>query len=510
MARRPDAALAHRAGAHHAPLGAGPTPRHLSTGARHRALRIAAVVVAVALVGVLVLAGYWFLRLQTNLRQAPLSAGTGTADASSDATDRLQILIVGTDTRDGANSAYGTAEDSAGTGNADVMILMDIPEDNQRITMVSFPRDLMVPIPACEDSETGVKHNAVPVGQLNSSMSLAGPGCTVDALNSITGLTIDHFLIADFNAVKELSNTIGGVQVCVNADIDDSYSGLKLRAGQNTIKGEQALAFLRSRHGVGDGSDLSRIKSQQTFLASLARKVRSDGTLGNVPKMLGIADTITRNLTVDSPLANPQSLLTIGNRLKDVDLAKVAFVTVPIEEYPADPARVQLKEPDAEGLFQALRDGRDLTAPDAPAPTSTPSATPPPSGAPAPTAPSTRAYDASTQPVAVADGTGAVGRGKQLLEYLAKDGFASATLFDAEPAAATTVYYSVGFEDVAADIAARFKLPAAQVQPSTAIYGVQLYAGADFTSGDRFVAKVPKDVVAQTAAEKTCQSAYGY
>ena len=464
-----------------------------------------AIVLALVLVALVAAAGYWVLRLQTNLRQAPLSAGTASADASSDATDRLQLLIVGTDTRDGANSAYGSSEDSAGSGNADVMILMDISADNQRITMVSFPRDLMVPIPACQDPDDRTRHPAVPVGQLNSSMSLAGPGCTVDTINHLTGLSIDHFLVADFNAVKELSNTIGGVDVCVSAAIDDPSSGLKLAAGTNTVQGEQALAFLRSRHGVGDGSDLSRIKSQQAFLASLARKVRADGTIGNVPKMLGIADTITRNLTVDKGLANPQALLTIGNRLRDIDLGKVAFVTVPTEAYVADPNRIQLAEPDAEGLFQALREGRDLTSPQAPTAEPSPSASVPSAGGAAP-AP----YEKSVQPVAVANGSGVPGRAQEILGHLVAEGFAEASAFAAVPVASTAVYYGPGYEQVAADVAARFGLPAAQVLPSPGVPGVQLYIGQDFATGDRFEAKVPEGIVFQTAADATCQSAFGY
>ena len=470
-----------------------------------------AAVAAFVLLGVIVFAGYWVLRLQSNLKQAPLSAGSATADASSDANDRLQILIMGSDTRDGANKEYGSQADSAGYGNSDVMILMDISADNRQISMTSFPRDLMVPIPACTDPKTKQTYPAQSAGQLNSAMSEAGPGCLLDTISKITGLTVDHFLLADFNAVKELSNTIGGVQVCVNAAVDDPASGLKLNAGTNTVQGEQALAFLRSRHGVGDGSDLSRIKSQQAFLASLARKVKSDGTLTDVPKMLSIADTITRNLTVDSGLANPKSLLTIGSRLKDVDLSKVAFVTVPWEPYVNDPNRVQIKEPDAEGLFQAMREGRDLTAPKGTAPASpsdSASAAPTETGAAPTSAPP--AYNKAIQPVSVANGSGVQGRAQDILGYLKADGFAQLQTFAAAPSATTVVYYSTGFEDVATDIAARFGLPAAQVQPSTAIRGVQFYVGSDFTAGEKYSAPVPENVVAQTAAEATWPAAVGH
>ncbi|MEA5455315.1 LCP family protein [Sinomonas sp. JGH33] len=460
---------------------------------------------ALTLVGVIAFAGYWTWRLQSNIREAPLSAGNSTADANNDATDPLQILIIGTDTRDGADAAYGSQTDSSGYGNSDVMILMNISGDNKIVSMTSFPRDLMVPIPKCHDPKTNRDFPAQAMAQINSAMSEAGPGCIVDTVNKLTGLTIDHFMVADFNAVKDLSNTIGGVQVCVNAPVNDPLSGLKLPAGTSTIQGEMALSFLRSRHGVGDGSDISRIKSQQEFLASLTRKVKSDGTLTDVPKLLSIADTITKNLTVDSGLANPQAMLTIANRLKAVDLGKVAFVTVPWEPYTADPNRVQVKEPDAGSLFQALRDNRDLTAPATASPG--PSASSEPSATTTATAPP--AYNKALQPVSVANGTGVPGRALEVAKFLIGQGFAKTTEFNANGVAATNVYYGANFADVAKDVAASLGIPESQVHPAN-IAGVQVYLGQDFTTGTHYTPKLPDNVVAQTAADSTCQAAFGH
>lgn len=484
----------------------GPVPRHART---RRALplwaKILGGVVALGLVGAIAFAGYWTWRLQNNIHEAPLSAGHGTADASNDATDPLQILIIGTDTRAGSDAAYGSQNDSSGYGNSDVMILMNISADNKVVSMTSFPRDLMVPIPACHDPQTGKDYPAQAVGQINSAMMEAGPGCAVDTVNQLTGLQVDHFMVADFNAVKDLSNTIGGVPVCVTAPINDPLSGLKLPAGTSTIQGEMALSFLRSRHGVGDGSDLSRIKSQQEFLASLARKVKSDGTLTDVPKLLSIADTITKNLTVDSGLANPQSMITIATRLRAVDLSKVAFVTVPWEPYTADPNRVQIKQPDAGALFEALRANRDLTAPAAPATDSSASGSTPPS---APSTPAAPAYNKAAQPVSVADGTGVAGRATELATFLKGQGFTKTTAFAAAPVATTNVYYGPNFQDVAKDVAAELGIPDGQVQPAS-ISGVQVYAGQDFTTGTHYTPKLPDTVVAQTAADNTCQAAFG-
>jgi LCP family protein required for cell wall assembly len=486
----------------------GPVPRHART--RHKVplwVKILGGIVALGLVGAIAFAGYWTWRLQNNIHEAPLSAGNAKADAGNDATDPLQILIIGTDTRAGADAAYGSQDDSSGYGNSDVMILMNISADNKVVSMTSFPRDLMVPIPACHDPQTGKDYPAQQIGQINAAMKEAGPGCTVDTVNKLTGLQIDHFMVADFNAVKDLSNTIGGVPVCVTAPIDDPMSGLKLPAGTSTIQGEMALSFLRSRHGVGDGSDLSRIKSQQEFLASLARKVKSDGTLTDVPKLLSIADTITKNLTVDSGLANPQSMITIATRLRSVDLSKVAFVTVPWEPFTEDPNRVQVKQPDAGALFEALRANRDLTAPppSAAASASSSAGATPSSAAPTAVAP---AYNKALQSVAVANGTGVAAQATALATFLKDQGFTKTTAFAAAPVATTNVYYGPNFQDVAKDVAASLGIPEGQVQ-AAAISGVQVYAGQDFTSGTHYTPKVPDNVVAQTAADNTCQAAFG-
>ena len=103
----------------------------------------------------------------------------------------------------------------------------------------------------------------------------------MDTVNKITGLEIDHFMMADFNAVKELSNAVGGVEVCISDAVYDPDSRLRLPAGNSQVQGEQALAFLRTRHAFADGGDLGRIKAQQGFLSSLTRKIKDDGTLSN-------------------------------------------------------------------------------------------------------------------------------------------------------------------------------------------------------------------------------------
>lgn len=455
-------------------------------------------VVSVLLLGVLAFGGYWAWRLQSNISTAALTAGgERTEGAVNDSTDRMQILVLGSDTRSGNNSQYGSADDSSGYGQSDVMMLLDISADNKHVNVVSFPRDLLVNIPACTDSKTGQKYPAQQGAMINSAMKQAGIGCAVDTVNKLTGMEIDHFMMADFNAVKELSNAVGGVDVCVSDAVDDPDSGLHLPAGTSQVQGEQALAFLRTRHAFANGGDLGRIKAQQGFLASLSRKLKSEGTLANPEKTLTIADTVTKNLTVDSGLSSVPSLLTIANRLKNIDPASVNFITTPTVPAPQDPNRLVLDQPAASNFFAALRSNPDL---------SQSAATP----APAPATPAAPAYDKALQPISVANGTGVTGRSTAIAALLSDAGFTKVTKLQATVRTQTMVYYSSGYEDVAADVAALFGLPASSVQQVANIQGVQLSAGTDFATGTKPAAPPSSpdsgSVVAQTGSDQTCEA----
>jgi LCP family protein required for cell wall assembly len=466
----------------------------------------------VLLLGVIAFGGYWFIRLQGNISKQALGAGNSRTDGALDeARDRMQILVLGSDTRDGKNSQYGGAGDSSGYGHSDVMMLMDISADNKRVNVISFPRDLLVDIPKCVDQETKKEFPAQKSVMINAAMSEAGIGCAVDTVNKLTGLEIDHFMMADFNSVKELSNTVGGVDVCVSDAIYDPDSGLRLPKGTSKVQGEQALSYVRTRHAFGDGGDLGRIKAQQGFLSSLVRKIKDDGTLSNPAQMLGIADAITKNLTVDEGLASVPTLLTVGNRLKNIDVGKVAFVAAPTEPAVSDSNRLQLAEPAASQLFAALRKDVDLTDPGA-TPAASASAEPTANAA-EPTAsqtPAAPAYDKALQPVTVANGSGDAAKARQAIGALTAAGFTKTGQLAAGAVPTTAVYYQAGFADVAADIAALLGVPSSQVLPASGVSGVQAYLGSDYTAGapqpDAAVT-LPPDIVNQTAGDTVCQQA---
>ncbi|HEY1158730.1 MAG TPA: LCP family protein, partial [Arthrobacter sp.] len=171
---------------HSRPLGRAP-----------RWVKALTAVVSVLLLGVLAFGGYWAWRLQSNISTSQLSAGgERTEGAVNDSTDRLQILVLGSDTRSGSNSQYGTADQSSGYGQSDVMMLLDISADNKHVNVVSFPRDLLVDVPACTDSKTNQTYPEQKSAMINSAMAQAGIGCAVDTVNKLTGLEVDHFMMA--------------------------------------------------------------------------------------------------------------------------------------------------------------------------------------------------------------------------------------------------------------------------------------------------------------------------
>ncbi|MGW9404965.1 LCP family protein [Arthrobacter sp. NPDC055585] len=482
-----------------------PGGRHLGNGAArggHPVLASIALLLSLTLVSGLVFAGVQLLRLQSNFDTKPLNIGQDQDGLPADTnTDSMQILVLGTDNREGQDS-----------NNSDVMMLVNMAADRSHVTVVSFPRDLLVALPACTDPESGMQYQAMDLAQLNGALGNGGPGCTVAAINELTGLSIDHFMMADFNAVKELSNTLGGVEVCVNQPVDDPLSGLNIPAGVSSIQGDQALAFLRTRHGFGNGGDEGRIKAQQSFLASMVRKVQGEGTLNNLPRLYSIADTVTKNLTVDEGLTDIPTLIAMAGRMKDVDLGSVAFVTVPVVPYELDPNRLVLDEAAAQPLFDALVADQPIGVaaeePAAPG-TGTPGTETP---APEETEP---AVDPAAIPVTLLDGISgsASGRDAELAEYLLSEGFTQAIAggLSESTTPGTQVFFTPGYDAMALQVAEALNIPASQVSASAVVSGVVVQIGSDFTKGN--VMEDTGDLgglTGQTAAQVTCQSAFGY
>lgn len=278
----------------------------------------------------------------------------------------INILLIGTDKRTGAgNDKYG---DSGSAGHADTTILLHVSKDRSNATALSIPRDLIVDIPDCpttqEDGSQEVIRGETSV-RFNTSLGQEGrtPSCTMRTVTELTGIKPDNFMVADFNAVKTLTTAVGGVEVCLAKDINDPDSKLNLPKGEHVIEGEQALAFVRTRHAVGFGGDLSRIGLQQQFLSALMRKLKSNDTLTSPTKMIKLAEAGTKALTVDSQLDTIDKLKDLGLELGKLNTKNLTFTTIPVIDNPAEKvkATVVLNETTAPQVFEAIQNDVSFT-----------------------------------------------------------------------------------------------------------------------------------------------------
>ncbi|MEU9640347.1 LCP family protein [Streptomyces sp. NPDC048188] len=309
-------------------------------------------------------AGYLYLQhLNDNIDSLP-DDGASTGGFSKD--QAINILLIGTDKRTGSgNDGYG---DKGSAGHADTTILLHVAKDRSNATALSIPRDLIVDVPDCpttqEDGSTKVIPGSTGV-RFNTSLGQSDrtPSCTMRTVTELTGVKPDNFMVADFNAVKTLSSAVGGVKVCLAKDINDPDSHLNLPAGEHTIEGEEALAFVRTRHSVGFGGDLSRIELQQQFLSSLMRQLKSNDTLTSPTKMVKLAEAGTEALTVDSKLDSIGKLKDLGLELGKLDTKNLTFATVPVVDNPAEPkpVTVVLKEGSAQQVFDMVKNDVSFT-----------------------------------------------------------------------------------------------------------------------------------------------------
>ena len=336
----------------------------------------------------------------------------------------FNILVVGTD--NDASQDQGAFGKRDATLN-DVNILLHVSADHTNATAVSIPRDMVVPIPACAREDGSGYYSAMSARPINEAYSYGGLSCVVSTVSSLTGLDIPFAGMISFNGVIEMSNAVGGVPVCAATPIKDRYTGLDIPAGESVLSGADALAFLRTRHGVGDGSDLGRISSQQVYLSSLLRTVKSADTLRDPTKLYSLARAAASNMTLSAGLTDITTMVQIGSALKDLPLENVNFVQYPgsTEGTGVYRGKVQPITSVATQLFDAIRSdvpfaipegstgiGSETTAPVAPAAPAAPAA-PGDTASPAdPTAPATP----SAEPTAPA--TGATGGATEVITGL--------------------------------------------------------------------------------------------
>ncbi|MFD8754705.1 LCP family protein [Kitasatospora sp. NPDC059577] len=440
---------------------------------------------AIGLAAVLVLsvagAGAWFYhRLDSNIT---------TFDAGGVATERppapvpvspgasvpVNVLLLGSDTRDDGNNALGGGDE--GVGHSDTAIVLHIYADHKHAVGVSIPRDTLVTVPSCR-RPNGTWTTPRNDQMFNSAFTVGedpkgNPACTQNTVEKLTGLRIDHTVVVDFKGAAAMADAVGGVDACVPNDVDQY--GIHLKKGLQKLSGQSAVDYLRARHGIGDSSDIGRMKRQQAFLSSMIKKVQGQGF--SLPTLLPLADAATKSLTVDEGLGTAMKLVDFARSVQDIKLSDVTFVTAP---WRFAGERVRLVQPDADTLWKLLREDRTLDGQSTAGTgqvTSSPATTP---GADAPLTP-----DQAAVPITVVNGVGTPGLAGSGGEALKGRGFLNVTLGANEPGhQATRVAYDPALKAGADQVVALFPGAKAIEEPGSGAVTVTL--GADYRpSGTR-------------------------
>src|SRR6201995_349645 len=317
---------------------------------------ITAGVVALAAVSLFLV----YRHLNGNIQQRDVSGllGSQPVDLPPQAEN---ILIIGSDSRFGLSGSYGK---NLVTDQSDTTMIMHIAANRQWAEVMSIPRDSYVSIPACKmgngqmsAAQTFKINEAFALGNLDGNNTALGVACTLKTVEHDTGIYIDHFVVVNFTGFQNMVSALGGVEECNTQPISDPLSGLKLTAGQHLLTPKQALAYVRARYTLGDGSDLDRIARQQAFMSSLVQRVQSK--LLNPVAIYKFLDAATKSLTIDTKLGGATGLYNLASSLRSLPSNKVAFFTLPTyprsEVDPADPANVRWTQPEDSKIFQTFR-----------------------------------------------------------------------------------------------------------------------------------------------------------
>ncbi|RAG82891.1 LytR family transcriptional regulator [Streptacidiphilus pinicola] len=444
--------------------------------------------------------------LDSNIASSSLCSGSACGSKEKvDAFGRspINILLIGSDERDNAADCNLGGDCGSPGARADVEMVLHVSADRSNATVMSVPRDLEATIPQC-DAVKGAPSEPAHTDMINSALNW-GPGCSVAAVQQLTGIHIDHFMKVDFGGVVAMSDAVGGVNICVDKNVYDPYSHLKLAAGSHTLKGVSALEFVRTRHGFGDGGDLGRTYAQHLFMSNMVNKLKSAGTLTDVPAMYGLAQAATKALTVDTGLNSVFKLAGLGQELSGISTGNITFATMQTAPDPNDSARLVVA-PGAQTLFDAIAGDQSLSEIKSKSK----------GGAAASPTATANPVDKAGVAVTVENGTGITGRAGAVSQKLIGAGFSRNTTALSGPAATTTTLsYPGGKSAQAQAVAQALGLKPSALKQSGSSGSIVLLIGSDWTSGTTFpggsAAPSPVDTKAalsdshaQTAADSGC------
>ncbi|WP_111604616.1 LCP family protein [Streptomyces sp. Amel2xB2] len=342
-------------------------------GRRGKKKRRRGQIAAVAVVSLLVLltagAGWVYLQLNGNL--STFDSGGVSSERPEGGAGGQNVLVIGSDARSRGNKEYGGGREGD-VGRSDTAFLLHVYGDRQHAVAVSLPRDTLVEIPPCKLPD-GSWTKSQSRGQFNAAFSVGqtqkgNPACTQNTVEKLTGLRVDHTVVVDFKGFARITSAVGGVPVCVPKNLYEkdlsphrpTQGKLILKQGVQKVAGQKALDYVRIRHGLGDGSDIGRVKRQQAFVGSLIKEVKGHGM--SPTKLLPLANAATESMTVDEGLGTPEKMVDFTMSLKGIDLGNTRFVTLP---WRYQGSRVAVVEPQAAKLWADLKADRTVDGEDA-------------------------------------------------------------------------------------------------------------------------------------------------
>ena len=339
-------------------------PRRPRTGKRHVLRWVAVAVVVILCAGTL--AAYMKYRAvyDSITRVAVPSTALGHRPPQY-STASENILVYGDDSRKGldAHEQYILHTGNDPGDNTDTIMVIHLSPGRHEVTVMSIPRDTMVPQYQCDSGPGYPGQQADPASyvMINSLLAAGGPACLWKTVEQQTGIYINHFIGIGMLGFVKVVNDVGGVNVCVPFSVNDPVSGLDLTAGMHHINGVQALAFWRTREDIGTGSDLERIQRDQFMSAQVVKGVLNSGLLSDPFRLLSVISDAAASMTTDNGMT-VSDLFDIGESLRHLSSKNVQFITAPNQPWPGDPdARVEFAQPQAGEVFSAI--ARDVTVP---------------------------------------------------------------------------------------------------------------------------------------------------
>lgn len=344
------------------------------------------VTIFAALLALVLFAGTSFALAYSNLNSRLSDSVVDTSDLGSVKTKEVEedpkddfngrpvnILIAGIDARSGQDASIVNPDDDDPTMRSDTTMIMHLSADRQDAYMVSIPRDMLADIPSCRLTDGST--SSAQLAQFNWAFSFGasaadpknlresvagGIACTQATVEEMTGLVMDGFVVIDFTGFEGVIDSLGGVDLCTDEDVDSTMTGFQLEAGCHHLNPSQALAYARERYGYDDGSDMSRIGRQQQLLGAVVKEVLESNMLTDLPKLYALMQEALSTMYVSPSLSSPQADVGLAMSLKNTPTENIRFVIMPVLQLNTDLNRLIPKQPNADQLWEALRNDAPL------------------------------------------------------------------------------------------------------------------------------------------------------